>query len=368
MFVDLILNSVNMSYQCNGINGSTKLTLSSFYLSEPENGRLYDCNFYLTEYLKKETQLRVIRLESVIMSIPSYLAPQYLQGTFECGGVSGSFDNTHTGLEHLSGIYLDPSVMLNELDKYTHIDRILFRLLQFLKEKGGCGGDEVRFDFIDDVDDHYDYNQYHAGTITDNVLLDLSLPANLQHLDVIRDFVMKRNYCLTITCSGWDPLVLNGPILKILGFKIEGDDATLTIDDQGVLTRLNLFGPLYYTIETNLVNSHINNVSTHAVSTSSLLRVIPFENKQPGQLSVFERMNDGGCLQVDDPTIDLVTLTFRDQQGDYLLSLYNFVVTLVLDYVSLPKPEKEEFFSLDKIRRATADKVRDQLTKRLKTG
>ena len=179
---------------------------------------------------------------------------------------------------------------------------------------------------------------------------------------------MKRNYCLTITCSGWDPLVLNGPILKILGFKIEGDDATLTIADPGVLTRLNLFGPQYYTIETNLVNSHINNVSTHAVSTSSLLRVIPFENKQPGQLSVFERMNDGGCLQVDDPTIDLVTLTFRDQQGDYLLSLYNFVVTLVLDYVSLPKPEKEEFFSLDKIRRATADKVRDQLTKRLKTG
>ena len=109
-------------------------------------------------------------------------------------------------------------------------------------------------------------------------------------------------------------------------------------------------------------------MSSHAVSTSSLLRVIPFENKQPGQLSVFERMNDGGCLQVDDPTIDLVTLTFRDEQGDYLLSLYNFVVTLVLDYVSLPKPEKEEFFSLDKIRRATADKVRDQLTKRLKTG
>ena len=51
-----------------------------------------------------------------------------------------------------------------------------------------------------------------------------------------------------------------------------------------------------------------------------------------------------------------------------MLSLERFAVTLVLDYVILPKEEKEEFFSLDKIRRATADKVRDQLTKRLKTG
>ena len=368
MFVDLILNSVNMSYQCNGINGSTKITLSSNYLSEPENGRMYDCNFYLAENLKKETQLRVVRLESVIITTPTYLAPQYLEGTFECGGISGSFDASHTGLEHLSGIYLDPSVMLNELDKYTHIDRILFRLLQFLKEKGACGGDEVRFEFIDDVNDLYHYNQFSGPNLTDNVLLDLSLPANLAQLDVIRDFVMKRNYCLTVKSTGLDPLVLGGPILKIFGQKIVGDDAVLTLDDDGVILRLNLFGPQYYMIETNLVNSHINNVSTQAVSVNSLLRVIPFENKQPGQLSVFERMNDGGCLQVDDPTIDLVTLTFRDQQGDYLLSLFQFVVTLVMDYASLPKPEKEEFFSLDKIRRATADKVRDQLTKRLKTG
>ena len=144
----------------------------------------------------------------------------------------------------------------------------------------------------------------------------------------------------------------------------------LEIDQYGIYCRLNLFGPEYYnnSIETNLVNSHMNNVTTQPVSTNNLLRVIPCENKKPGLFSVFERMNDGGCLEVDDPTIDQITLTFRDHQGDYLLSLERFVVTLVLDYVILPKEDKEEFFSLDKIRRATADKVRDQLTKRLKTG
>ena len=79
-------------------------------------------------------------------------------------------------------------------------------------------------------------------------------------------------------------------------------------------------------------------------------------------------MNDGGCLEVDDPTIDLITLAFKDQDGDPLFNLGLFVVTLVLDYVALPKEEKEEFFSLDKTRRATADKVREQAVKRLHTG
>ena len=79
VFVVLILNTVSMSYQCNGKNGSTKITLSSNYLAQPDNCRIYDCNFYLTEYIKKETQLRVLRLESVLLCIPPYLSPPYLK-------------------------------------------------------------------------------------------------------------------------------------------------------------------------------------------------------------------------------------------------------------------------------------------------
>ena len=139
-------------------------------------------------------------------------------------------------------------------------------------------------------------------------------------------------------------------------------------DDNKTFIQFHFFGPLYYTIETNLVSSHVDNVSIDTVSTSNLLRVIPLNNDKPGLIASFERMNDGGCLAVDDPTIDLITLAFKDQDGDPLFNLGLFVVTLVLDYVALPKEEKEEFFSLDKIRRATADKVREQAVKRLRTG
>ena len=302
------------------------------------------------------------------MTIPSYLSTPYMEGSYQCGAISTTFDANDNSLCHISGMYVNPDPALYLIDQFIVIDKILFRLLQFLKRIGQCNGNEMRFEFIDDLIDDFHYNQFSATTLTDNQLLDLTNAANLQHLAVLRDFVLVRNFGLTIVNDAAEPLVLSGPIRKIFGKQIGVEDYGITLDTESKFFALNFFGPLYYTIETNLVNSHINNVSTQAVSTNTLVRVVPFETKKPGVLSVFERMNDGGCLQVDDPTIDLVTLTFRDHQGDYLLSLAQFVVTIVLDYVLLPKQEKPEFFSLDKIRRATADKVRDQLTKRLRTG
>jgi len=165
--------------------------------------------------------------------------------------------------------------------------------------------------------------------------LDLNIFASQAHLQFLRDFVFKRNFTLILKSTALDPLILRGPITKIFGQHLSTEDLDLEINQYGVYCRLNLFGPEYYTIETNLVNSHINNVTTLPVATNNLLRVIPCENKKPGLWTVFERMNDGGCLEVDDPTIDQITLTFRDHQGDYLLSLERFTVTLVLDYVIL---------------------------------
>ena len=71
---------------------------------------------------------------------------------------------------------------------------------------------------------------------------------------------------------------------------------------------------------------------------------------------------------MNDPMIDLITLTFKGHREDYLLNLGMFVVTIVLDYVVLLKEEKEQFFSLDKIRRAIEDNVREETAKRLRTG
>ena len=63
----------------------------------------------------------------------------------------GTFDVNDAHLEHLSGVFLNPNPSLFWLDQFIVIDRIMFRLLQFLKDKGQCMGNEVKLEFIDDL-------------------------------------------------------------------------------------------------------------------------------------------------------------------------------------------------------------------------
>ena len=98
----------------------------------------------------------------------------------------------------------------------------------------------------------------------------------------------------------------------------------------------------------NLVSSHVNNVGSETVSTNNLLRVVPVNNARPGSVISFERMNDGGCLEVNDPTIDLVTLAFKNQDGDLLYSLGKFCCHSCSRLCHSTKAAHEEFFSWDK--------------------
>ena len=104
----------------------------------------------------------------------------------------------------------------------------------------------------------------------------------------------------------------------------------------------------------------MNTIEAKTVSTSNLLQIIPLNNAKPGTTVLFQHINDGGCSEVKNPMIDLITLSLSlsEIKMDHLLILGLFVVALILDSVTLPKEEKEDFFSLDKTRRATGDKVR----------
>ena len=184
----------------------------------------------------------MLRLESSIISVPTYLAKVYLEGSHQCGPHFGDFDATDESLVYLAVIFMHPNPFSVSVEYLIMVDRVLFRLLQFLKRMGQCLGDEVKFVFFDDQDptqNNYDYNQYSAATLTDAQLLDLLGGANDPHLDIIRDFVTKRNFCLHIVSEGLDPLVLSGPILKIFGKQIK--DNQMTIDDDGTFVQFNFF-------------------------------------------------------------------------------------------------------------------------------
>ena len=72
---------------------------------------------------------------------------------------------------------------------------------------GQCTGNEVKLEFIDDVNQDYHYNQFSANTLTDGVLLDLNMQASMAHVQVIRDFIMKRNFTLILKSTALDPRV-----------------------------------------------------------------------------------------------------------------------------------------------------------------
>ena len=132
------------------------------------------------------------------MSTPTYLSRPYLEGSYECGNNTGEFDATDPSLIHISGVYMDlnPSTMISYC---TIIDRVLFRLLQFLKAVGNCTGNEVRFDFFDDTNGNYHYNQFSALTLTENQLVDMANAVNQPHFSVLQEFAMKRNFSMDLS-------------------------------------------------------------------------------------------------------------------------------------------------------------------------
>ena len=85
-------------------------------------------------------------------------------------------------------------------------------------------------EFIDDVNQDYHYNQFSALTLTDATLLNLNMQASMAHVQVLRDFIMKRNFTLILKSTALDPLVLRGPITKIFGQHLSTEDLDMKID------------------------------------------------------------------------------------------------------------------------------------------
>ena len=118
-------------------------------------------------------QLRVLRLESSIVSIPTYLSQAYLEGTYKCGLLTAEFDASDQSLVYLAGLYMDPNPSTYTIEYFIMLDRALFHLLQFLKRIGLDNAHYLTFGFFDDVNDDYEYNDYGYNMLTDVMLLDL---------------------------------------------------------------------------------------------------------------------------------------------------------------------------------------------------
>ena len=86
----------------------------------------------------------------------------------------------------------------------------------------------------------------------------------------------------------------------------------------------------------------------------------------PAQVEFFQPPDTSGRTETSSNTIDSVSFHFTDEYGNNVMSLENFVITLVFDEVlTSPLPEQDRV-SLFKIRKQTAEDVRQELSKKLR--
>ena len=78
------------------------------------------------------------------------------------------------------------------------------------------------------------------------------------------------------------------------------------------------------------------------LSTSELMTIVPTPGI-PGDMQTYFSYTTGGKSEISTQHLDSITLEFTDKQGNYILSLTDFVVVLVLDqFIPTPLPSKQD--------------------------
>jgi hypothetical protein len=104
-------------------------------------------------------------------------------------------------------------------------------------------------------------------------------------------------------------------------------------------------------------------VSGERLTTSDLLAVVPTPN-YPGDTETYSQPNAGGRVEVSSDTVDNIELNFVDELGNDVLSMRNFIVTLVFDEIITQEVPSDQRIRLDKMR----DEEMNLLRKRIRTS
>ena len=98
---------------------------------------------------------------------------------------------------------------------------------------------------------------------------------------------------------------------------------------------------------------------------SDFLCVVPTPHNR-GFMEYFNNPSIGGKVELGNSTLDSITLEFSDRYGKPLYSLEDFVVTLIIDHYIPEELPKEDHVRLDRIRKATMEITRFELSKKLR--
>jgi hypothetical protein len=339
-----------MAYSLNADGGSTKIVLSS---TGTYYGPKYKPTFSLSKpILQDERVSSLLSVETVVMKHPSIVDHLYLNGTLTYG------NNTETVKGSDFELVTNPSVYFDASDNVLAIDtthKVLFALLKLLRSKAATNvqqqGINIRW-FDDENGQTFYTNLTAANTVLDMAYLD----------EALRACIFRRDISCQLL-SSQVAISMTGDFVQLFGLD---PTKTHTVSPNNPLTiRIPMHGHDYVVLSSNLVFGAVSTMNGDSLAGSDFLCVVPTPHN-PGFMEYFNNPSIGGKVELGNSTLDSITLEFSDRYGQPLYSLEDFVVTLIIDHYIPAELPKEDHVRLDRIRKATMEVTRFELSKKLR--
>ena len=355
-----------MAYALNTNEGSSRVTLSS---TSTYIGYIHTPTFQLSTPIKvPEKALGLVSVESVFFQHPTYFCKEYLDGVMTLDGSATRISQETFAKDFLKG---DLHVSeLNDTQKLITVDRLLLQILKFIRTVTGDTNLLIKFLFDDDDPTKFVYNGVH---LEDDTLADTFVPEDVfdsnrstisdyevysEHIHVLQHLLHRRNGAFTIVMSSVSNITLTGYFCCILGLD---PTVTHTLDASTPLKcRLPITGHNYVSLESSIIYPQLSSLTSEKMSSSQLLAIIPTP-RSPGDIEYYTNPSVGGKCDISNNTIDSLSFRFMDEYGVSVLSLRNFVITLVVDAMWPTATPLDDRFSLNQVRKLTMQNVRAQL-------
>ena len=339
-----------MAYSLNTDASTRKITLCS---SGTYTGDVYRPSFTLSKAIVvDERLLHLCGVEIVLLKHPTFFHKEYMSGEVTTTTANGITETTTIDEDSfnnfLSGVYMNSNTITIAI-----IDAMLFNLLDFMKKLIYDPGSAIQFVFNGYEADAFIYNSLAFNKM--EMITKYDHPKYRTHVDILNNFWRSQDFRFSIENSSIYDLKMSGNFLAMSGLNpIKSIDLNRYT---GVSVYLPVYGHDYICCASNIGSNALSAMCGERLQTTNLLTVIPTPNN-PAQLEIHSPSTDGGKTETSTNIIDLIDLHFTDKYGHDVLSLEDFLITLVVDQVKTEDLPEHDHVSLFKVRKQKANDSR----------
>ena len=371
-----------MAYALNSSISTRKLYLSStgHYYGDIDNP-----TFQLQNQIQLNPKtLHILGVENITFMHPTYFHENYMGGiiTHHINGAETETPITTDFFDtYLKGLYVSQSSITPSV-----VDAVLYNMLYALKGMvSETDTIKIILKFEGYETDEFIYNKF-AKSNANFKLLDwdaVTAGGYAEGSGITDDIVTKhkaliyslmtRRFKFQIGNNMLTDLKIKGPFASMLGLSpnvehyIAGKLLTVmpaTYKVHTLTCKLPLFGHDYIAVSSNIASNSHAAMNGEKLSSADVLSIIPTSN-YPGNTESFSPASAGGRVEINYDTVDSIELRFEDENGDALLSLENFIVTLSIDEVITAELPEDDRVRLDLVRNGQMEQLRKKLRTQL---